>query len=91
MSLRLGELERNSAAEIKSWRLHESERNAALMTKLETLEQKNHSLGQGNEQMAARLNMAEQTIANVVQRQKSLSSVHDRVVRLLLANPDLEV
>jgi DNA repair exonuclease SbcCD ATPase subunit len=90
MSLRLGELERNSTAEIKSWRLHESERNAALIAKLESLEQKNHSLGQGNEQMAARLNAAEQTIANVVQRQKALSSVHDRVVRLLLANPDLE-
>jgi predicted nucleic acid-binding Zn-ribbon protein len=90
MSLRLGELERNSAAEIKSWRLHESERNAALMTKLESLELKNHALSQGNEQMAARLNAAEKTIANVVQRQKALASVHDRVVRLLLANPDLE-
>jgi chromosome segregation ATPase len=90
MSLRLGELERSSAAEIKSWRLHESERNAALITKLESLEQKNHSLSQGNEQMAARLNAAEKTIASVVQRQKSLASVHDRVVRLLLANPDLD-
>ena len=87
---RLAELERNSAAEIKSWRLHESERNAALITKLETLEQKNHSLNQGAEQVAARLNAAEQTIATVVQRQKALSSVHDRVVRLLLANPDLQ-
>ena len=87
---RLAELERNSAAEIKSWRLHESERNAALVTKLETLEQKNQSLGQSAEQVAARLNAAEQTIATVVQRQKALSSVHDRVVRLLLANPDLQ-
>jgi phage-related tail protein len=91
LGLRLGDLERNAATEIKSWRLHESERNAALMTKLESLEQKNHSLSQGNEQMAARLNAAESTIANVVQRQKALASVHDRVVRLLLANPDLEV
>jgi chromosome segregation ATPase len=90
LGYRLGELEQRATAEIRSWRMQESERNAALIGKIEVLEQKNHALGQGTEQMAVRLNAAEQTIATVVQRQKALSSVHDRVVRLLLANPDLQ-
>jgi chromosome segregation ATPase len=87
---RLGALEQDSATEIRNLRLQESERNAALASKLESLEQENQSLAQGTEQMAARLNSAEQTIATVVQRQKALSAVHDRVVRLLVASTDLE-
>jgi len=87
---RLLELERQSAEEIKNWKQQESERNTALISKLEILEQKNHVLAQGTEQTVARLNKAEQAIATVVQRQKALSSVHDRVVRLLLANTDLQ-
>jgi len=87
---RLGELEQVSAAEIRNLRLQESERNVALASKVESLEQKNQSLAHGTEQMAARLNSAEQTIAGVVQRQKAMSAVHDRVVRLLLASTDLE-
>ncbi len=91
LSRRLEELEHYSVVEIKNRRLQESERNAALISKLEIIEQKNHSLSQGTEQMAVRLNAAEQTIATVIQRQRALSAVHDRVVRLLLANPDLQV
>ncbi|HEX4027950.1 MAG TPA: hypothetical protein VHX18_10040 [Rhizomicrobium sp.] len=89
LSHRLDETESATAAEINSWRLQDSERFAALMNRLESLEQKNHVLIKNTEQMAARLQAAEQTIATMTQRQKALSTWHDRIAHVLLASPEL--
>ena len=73
------------------WRLQDSHRFAALMDRLESLEQTNRVLSEDREQMAERLQVAEQTIATMTQRQKALSAWHDRIAHVLLANPDIPV
>jgi chromosome segregation ATPase len=89
LNQRLEETENTTAAEINSWRLQDSERFAALMNRLESLEQKNQILIKNTEHMAARLQAAEQTIATMTQRQKALSTWHDRIAHVLLASPEL--
>jgi predicted nucleic acid-binding Zn-ribbon protein len=88
LSRRLEDAEHRTAAEINSWRLKDSERCAALMNRLEALEQKNQVLSQDTEQMAARLQAAEQTVATMTQSQKALSIWQDRLAQVL-AGPQL--
>jgi hypothetical protein len=88
LSRRLEDAEHRTATEINNWRLKDSERAAALLNRLEALEQKNQVLSQSTEQMAARLQTAEQTVATMTQSQKALSIWQDRLAQVL-AGPQL--
>jgi predicted nucleic acid-binding Zn-ribbon protein len=91
LGCRLEEMDRNSSAEIGAWRLQDSHRFAALMDRLNALEQTNRALSEEKEQTSERLQAAEQTIAIMTQRQKALSAWHDRIAHVLLANPESQV
>jgi hypothetical protein len=88
LSHRLEDAEHRTAAEINSWRLKDSERFAVLTNRLEALEQKNEALSHDAEQMVARLQAAEQTVATMTQSQKALSTWQDRLAQVL-AGPQL--
>jgi len=88
LSRRLEDAEHSTAADIESWKLKDMERFAALTNRLETLEQKNSVLRHDAEQMAARLQAAERTIATMTQSQKALSIWQDRLAQVL-AGPQL--
>jgi hypothetical protein len=86
---RLEDAEHGTAAEINSWKLRDAQQSAALLNRLEALERKNQTLNHETEQMATRLQVAEQTIATMTQRQKALSTWQDRIAQVLLAGPQL--
>jgi hypothetical protein len=84
----LEDAKHSTAAEINSWKLKDTERFAALTHRLEALEQKNLVLRHDAEQMVARLQAAEQTIATMTQSQKAISTWQDRLAQVL-AGPQL--
>jgi chromosome segregation ATPase len=85
---RLDDLEHTAAAEINGWKTQNAEQFAGMMSRLESLEQKHQTLSQEKEQTAARLQVAEQALATMIQSQKALSTWRDRITHVLLASPE---
>jgi chromosome segregation ATPase len=88
LSRRLEDAEHRTATDIESWKLKDMERFAAMTNRLESLEQTNSALRHDAEQMVARLQAAERTIATMTQSQKALSIWQDRLAQVL-AGPQL--
>jgi hypothetical protein len=88
LSLCLEEAEHRTAAEINSWKVNDSERFATLANRLEAQERTNQILSHDAEQMVARIQAAERTIATMTQSQKALSTWQDRLAQVL-AGPQL--
>ncbi|HEY2009948.1 MAG TPA: hypothetical protein VGH23_13225 [Rhizomicrobium sp.] len=85
---RLDHLEHAAAAEIKGWKTQQAEQFSSLISRLENLEQKHQTLSQEKEQTTARLQVAEQALATMIQSQKALSTWRDRITHVLLGSPE---